>query len=224
MEPMRCMPLIEEYSKKEVNMAHLSVVGSHAVNSVAATNSKIILVGIFKNFYEINPEIFQNKTNDITPRRWLLLCNPGLSDVISEKIDDEWSVYLEQLVALKKSTKDPSSQQAVALVKEENRMQFAHLLEHDYYIKMNPSSTFDFQVKRNHVYKRQLLNCLHNITMYNRIKRDPTVNIVPSTSMIGGKAAPGYYMAKQIIKLIGAVGNVVNHDPIIADKLQVIFL
>uniref|UniRef100_A0A1B6LCA3 Alpha-1,4 glucan phosphorylase n=1 Tax=Graphocephala atropunctata TaxID=36148 RepID=A0A1B6LCA3_9HEMI len=221
---MRRMSLIEEEGDKRVNMAHLSIVGSHAVNGVAAIHSEIIKADIFKDFYEMNPEKFQNKTNGITPRRWLLLCNPSLSDVVAEKIGEEWTVHLEQLQQLKKWAKDPTFQRAVQKVKQENKLRLATILEKDYNIKVNPSSIFDIQVKRIHEYKRQLLNCLHIITLYNRIKKNPTGNFVPRTVMIGGKAAPGYYMAKKIIKLICAVGNVVNNDPIVGDKLKVIYL
>lgn len=223
-ERMRRMSLVEEDGDKRVNMAHLSIVGSHAVNGVAFLHSEIIKKTLFKDFYELTPEKFQNKTNGITPRRWLLLCNPGLSEIICEKIGDEWPVHLDQLAQLRKFAKDPNFQRQVAKVKQENKTKFAQLLEKDYGIKVNPASLFDIQVKRIHEYKRQLLNCLHIITMYNRIKRDPTANITPRTIMIGGKAAPGYYTAKQIIKLICAVANVVNNDPIVGDKLKVIYL
>jgi len=224
LDRMRRMSLIEEEGEKRVNMAHLSIVGSHAVNGVAAIHSEIIKKEVFKDFYEMNPEKFQNKTNGITPRRWLLLCNPALSDVIADKIGDGWIVHLDQLQQLKKWAKDPAFQRIIQKVKQENKLRLATLLEKDYNLKINPSSMFDIQVKRIHEYKRQLLNCLHIITMYNRIKKNPTGNFVPRTVMIGGKAAPGYYMAKKIIKLICAVGNVVNNDPVVGDKLKVIFL
>ncbi|XP_055858528.1 glycogen phosphorylase [Episyrphus balteatus] len=224
MERMRRMSCVEEDGEKRINMAHLSIVGSHAVNGVAAIHSQILKDALFHDFYEMTPKKFQNKTNGITPRRWLLLCNPGLSDLICEKIGDEWPVHLEQLAALKKWAKDPNFQRNVARVKQENKLRLAEHLEADYGIKVNPASMFDIQVKRIHEYKRQLLNCLHIITMYNRIKKDPSAKFTPRTVMIGGKAAPGYYVAKQIIKLICAVGNVVNNDPIVGDKLKVIFL
>ena len=224
MDRMRRMSLVEEDGEKRINMAHLSIVGSHAVNGVAAIHSQILKDDLFRDFYEMEPQKFQNKTNGITPRRWLLLCNPGLSDLIAEKIGEEWPVHLDQLVALKKWAKDPNFQRNVARVKQENKLKLAQILEKDYGVKVNPASMFDIQVKRIHEYKRQLLNALHIITLYNRIKRDPTANFTPRTIMIGGKAAPGYYVAKQIIKLICAVGNVVNNDPIVGDKLKVIFL
>ncbi|XP_067010081.2 glycogen phosphorylase [Anabrus simplex] len=221
---MRRMSLIEEEGEKRVNMANLCIVGSHAVNGVAWIHSEILKKDVFRDFYEMMPEKFQNKTNGITPRRWLVLCNPNLADLIAEKIGEDWIVHLEQLQQLKKFSKDPEFQRAIQKVKQENKMRVAQLLEKDYNVKINPSSIFDIQVKRIHEYKRQLLNCLHIITMYNRIKRNPNQNITPRTVMIGGKAAPGYHMAKKIIKLICYVGNVVNNDPIVGDKLKVIFL
>ncbi|XP_037025265.1 glycogen phosphorylase [Bradysia coprophila] len=224
MDRLRRMSCVEEEGDKRINMAHLSIIGSHAVNGVAALHSEILKKDLFKPFYEMNPEKFQNKTNGITPRRWLLLCNPGLSDVICEKIGDEWPVHLDQLLALKKWAKDANFQRLFGKVKQENKLRFAQLLEKDYGVKVNPSSLFDIHVKRIHEYKRQLLNCLHIITLYNRIKKDPTAKFTPRTIMIGGKAAPGYHTAKQIIKLVCAVANVVNNDPIVGDKLKVIFL
>jgi len=223
-ERMKRMSCVEEDGEKRINMAHLSIIGSHAVNGVAALHSEILKKDLFKPFYEMEPSKFQNKTNGITPRRWLLMCNPGLSDIICEKIGDEWPVHLDQLAALKKWAKDPNFQRLFGKVKQENKLRFAQLLEKDYGIRVNPSSMFDIHVKRIHEYKRQLLNCLHIITLYNRIKKDPTAKFTPRTIMIGGKAAPGYHTAKQIIKCICAVANVVNNDPIVGDKLKVIFL
>jgi starch phosphorylase len=221
---MRRMSMVEEDGEKRINMARLSIVGSHAVNGVAAIHTEILKRDLFRDFYEIFPDKFQNKTNGITPRRWLLLCNPGLADLICEKIGDDWPVHLDQLAQLRKWAKDPTFQRAIAKVKQENKFKLAAILEHDYGVKINPSSMFDIQVKRIHEYKRQLLNLLYIVTMYNRIKRDPTANFVPRTVMIGGKAAPGYYMAKKIIQLICKVGQAVNNDPIVGDKLKVIFL
>ncbi|KAK8735952.1 hypothetical protein OTU49_005136 [Cherax quadricarinatus] len=221
---LRRMSLVEEYGEKRINMAHLCIVGSHAVNGVAAIHSEIIKRDIFKDFAELTPEKFQNKTNGITPRRWLLLCNPALADVIAEKIGEDWVVHLDQLAKLKPLVKDSGLIRAIQTAKQENKLRLAKELEQDYGIKVNPSSMFDIQVKRIHEYKRQLLNCLHIITMYNRIKANPSANFVPRTVMIGGKAAPGYHAAKQIIRLICAVARVVNNDPIVGDKLKVIYL
>lgn len=221
---LRRMSLIEEDGDKRVNMAHLSIVGSHAINGVARLHSDILKATLFKDFYELHPNKFQNKTNGITPRRWLLLCNPNLSDIIEEKIGSDWTVHLEQLQQLKKWSKDPNFQRSIAKVKQENKMRLAEFLEKEYNVKINPASMFDIQVKRIHEYKRQLLNCLHIITLYNRIKKNPQAPFVAKTVMIGGKAAPGYLLAKKIIKLICSVANVVNNDPIIGDKLKVIYL
>ncbi|KAL1509272.1 hypothetical protein ABEB36_004035 [Hypothenemus hampei] len=223
-DKLRRMSLIEEDGEKRVNMANLSIVGSHAVNGVARIHSEIIKSDLFKDFYELSPEKFQNKTNGITPRRWLLLCNPGLSDLISERIGENWIVHLDDLQKIKAFAKDPTFQRAVMKVKQENKLRLAQLLEKDYGVKVNPASMFDIHVKRIHEYKRQLLNCLHIITLYNRIKKNPSGKFVPRTIMIGGKAAPGYYTAKKIIKLINYVAHVINNDPIVGDKLKVIFL
>ncbi|KAJ9596274.1 hypothetical protein L9F63_027100 [Diploptera punctata] len=180
------MSLVEEEGDKE---------GQHGTS----LHCRLTCCQRFHDFYELSPEKFQNKTNGITPRRWLLLCNPSLADLIAEKIGEEWIVHLEQLQLLKNYAKDPNFQRAVQKVKQENKLKLAQMLEKDYGVKVNPASMFDIQVKRIHEYKRQLLNCLHIITLYNRIKRNPTASIAPRTVMIGGKAAPGYYMAKKII-------------------------
>ncbi|KAL1285244.1 Glycogen phosphorylase [Trichinella pseudospiralis] len=224
---MRRMSLVEEadqFGEKRINMAHLCIVGSHAVNGVAAIHSEILKKTIFRDFYEMWPEKFQNKTNGITPRRWLLLSNPSLADIIAEKIGEGWITDLSQLEQLKSLTTNAGFLEAIHRVKQENKMRAAQWLADTYNLELNPASMFDIQVKRIHEYKRQLLNVLHVITMYNRIKRDPSLKVVPRTVMIGGKAAPGYYMAKLIIQLINCVANVVNHDPIIGDKLKLIFL
>lgn len=224
MDRLRRMSLIEEEGEKRVNMANLCVVGSHAVNGVAAIHSDILKATVFRDFYEMWPEKFQNKTNGITPRRWLLLCNPGLSDLICDKIGEDWTVHLDKLQGLKRWAKDPTFQRAVMKVKQENKLRLASLIERDTGVKINPASMFDIQVKRIHEYKRQLLNILHVITLYNRIKRDPSSVVTPRTVMIGGKAAPGYYVAKQMIALACAVGNTINNDPDVGDKLKLIFL
>uniref|UniRef100_A0A8C6JEG6 Alpha-1,4 glucan phosphorylase n=1 Tax=Melopsittacus undulatus TaxID=13146 RepID=A0A8C6JEG6_MELUD len=221
---LRRMSVIEEGDCKRINMAHLCVIGSHAVNGVARIHSDIVKNSVFKDFYELEPEKFQNKTNGITPRRWLLLCNPGLADVIAEKIGEGFITDLSQLKKLLDFINNETFIRDVAKVKQENKLKFAAYLEEQYKVKINPSSMFDVQVKRIHEYKRQLLNCLHAITLYNRIRSDPSKSFVPRTIMIGGKAAPGYHMAKMIIKLITSVGEVINNDPYVGDKLKVIFL
>uniref|UniRef100_A0AAR2LRQ7 Alpha-1,4 glucan phosphorylase n=1 Tax=Pygocentrus nattereri TaxID=42514 RepID=A0AAR2LRQ7_PYGNA len=221
---MRRMSLIEEGGIKRVNMAHLCIVGAHAVNGVARIHSDILKATVFKDFYEMDPHKFQNKTNGITPRRWLVMCNPGLAEVIAERIGEDFIRDLDQLKKLLKFVNDEAFIRDVAKVKQENKLKFATHLEEHYKVKINPNSMFDIQVKRIHEYKRQLLNCLHIITFYNRIKKEPNKQWSPRTIMIGGKAAPGYHTAKMIIRLITAIGEVVNNDPVVGDRLKVIFL
>uniref|UniRef100_A0A8D0MYY3 Alpha-1,4 glucan phosphorylase n=1 Tax=Sus scrofa TaxID=9823 RepID=A0A8D0MYY3_PIG len=218
------MSVIEEGDCKRINMAHLCVIGSHAVNGVARIHSEIVKHSVFKDFYELEPEKFQNKTNGITPRRWLLLCNPGLADTIMERIGEGFLTDLSQLRKLLPLVNDEALIRDVAQVKQENKVKFSAFLEKEYGVKVNPASMFDVHVKRIHEYKRQLLNCLHVVTLYNRIKKDPGQAFVPRTVMIGGKAAPGYHMAKMIIKLVTSIGDIVNHDPVVGDRLKVIFL
>lgn len=224
MDRLRRMSIVEEEHGKKINMAFLSIVGSHVVNGVAAIHSNLLKIRVFKDFFEMTPEKFQNKTNGITPRRWLLLCNPGLTDVIAEVIGEDWTTDLSLLAQLTKFSNTTNFIQSVQRVKQENKMKLAQYLQKHHNITLNTASMFDIQVKRIHEYKRQLLNCLHIITLYNRIKRDPSAPFVARTIMIGGKAAPGYHMAKQIIYLINSIARVVNNDPIVGDKLKVVFL
>uniref|UniRef100_A0A8C1PTZ5 Alpha-1,4 glucan phosphorylase n=1 Tax=Cyprinus carpio TaxID=7962 RepID=A0A8C1PTZ5_CYPCA len=224
MDRIRRMSLIEEEGGKRVNMAHLCIVGSHKVNGVAEIHSDIIKRDVFRDFSELEPEKFQNKTNGITPRRWLLLCNPGLADLIAEAIGEDYVKDLNHLQKLNDLVDYDTFIRDVAKVKQDNKLKFAQYLEKVYNVDINPASMFDVHVKRIHEYKRQLLNCLHVITMYNRIKRGPIKPFVPRTVIIGGKAAPGYHMAKMIIKLITSVADVVNNDPVIGRKLKVIYL
>lgn len=185
MEKLRLFSLIEEYGEKKVNMANLAIVGSHKVNGVAYIHSEILKKSVFKHFYDLEPEKFINKTNGITPRRWLVLCNPGLADIISDKIGQDWIVHLDQLSKLKPLASDPNFIADVQTVKNENKMKLAAIIEKENGVKINTASLFDVQVKRIHEYKRQLLNCLHMITLYNRIKRDPNAKVVPRTIMVG---------------------------------------
>ncbi|KAG9475372.1 glycogen phosphorylase, muscle form [Eleutherodactylus coqui] len=218
------MSLVEEGSVKRINMAHLCIVGSHAVNGVAQIHSDIIKDTVFRDFYDMDPQKFQNKTNGITPRRWLVLCNPGLAEVIAERIGEDYITNLDLLKKLLDFVNDDALIRDIAKVKQENKLKFARYLENEYKVKINPNSMFDIHVKRIHEYKRQLLNCLHVMTLYNRIKKDPSKQWIPRTVMIGGKAAPGYHVAKMIIKLITSVGDVINNDPVVGDRLKLIFL
>uniref|UniRef100_A0A3Q3X7Q7 Alpha-1,4 glucan phosphorylase n=1 Tax=Mola mola TaxID=94237 RepID=A0A3Q3X7Q7_MOLML len=221
---LRRMSLIEEGDVKKINMAHLCIVGSHAINGVARIHSEIIQNTVFKDFHDVDPQKFQNKTNGITPRRWLVMCNPGLAEVIAERIGEDYIRDLDQLKQLLDFVDDDAFIHDVAKVKQENKIKFAAHLEEHYKLKINPNSMFDVQVKRIHEYKRQLLNCLHIITLYNRIKKEHNKSWTPRTIMIGGKAAPGYHTAKMIIKLITSIGDIVNNDPVVGDSLKVIFL
>ncbi|EPB78218.1 glycogen phosphorylase [Ancylostoma ceylanicum] len=224
---MRRMSIVEEadqFGEKRINMAHLCIVASHAINGVAALHSELLKSNTFKDFYEMYPEKFQNKTNGITPRRWLLLSNPSLADLIAEKIGEDWITNLDELQKLKEFANNPGFLDQLRRVKQENKMRVAQYINEDYNVDINPASIFDIHVKRIHEYKRQLLNILHVIALYNRIKADPNIDMVPRTFLYGGKAAPGYHMAKQIIRLITSVGEVVNNDPIVGDKIKVVFL
>lgn len=146
----------------------------------------------------MTPEKFQNKTNGITPRRWLLLCNPSLSDLIAEKIGEDWIIHLEQLAKLKPLAKDPVFQRNIRQIKQENKLKLTNLIDKDYGVHINPSSMFDIQVKRIHEYKRQLLNCLHIITLYNRIKKKPNAEFAPRTIMIGGKVCKHFFISLKV--------------------------
>ncbi|CAF0932494.1 unnamed protein product [Rotaria sordida] len=210
--------------KQVVNMGYLSVVGSHVVNGVAQLHSNLLKSTIFKDFYELNPEKFQNKTNGITPRRWLLTCNPDLSELISSKIGDDWITDLRELSKLRNYIDDEQFIHDLQQVKLENKKRLVKVLENDFKIKVNPNTMFDIQVKRIHEYKRQLLNCLHVITLYNRIKDNPNIDNVPRTVIFSGKSAPGYPTAKLIIKLICNVARTVSDDPAVGERLKVIFL
>uniref|UniRef100_A0A452SYA4 Alpha-1,4 glucan phosphorylase n=1 Tax=Ursus maritimus TaxID=29073 RepID=A0A452SYA4_URSMA len=223
---LRRMSLIEEEGGKRINMAHLCIVGSHAVNGVAKIHSDIVKTQVFKDFSELEPDKFQNKTNGITPRRWLLLCNPGLAELIAEKIGEDYVKDLSQLAKLRNLLGDDVFLRELANVKQENKLKFSQFLEKEYQVKINPASMFDVHVKRIHEYKRQLLNCLHIITLYNREcagpARAPPQEVIRLILCTG--AAPGYHMAKMIIKLITSVADVVNNDPVVGSKLKVIFL
>jgi len=207
-----------------VRMAHLAIVGSFSVNGVAQLHTDLLEQGLFRNFYEMWPEKFNNKTNGVTPRRWLGFCNPQLSALISESIGDRWLVDLSQLSQLKPYADDPAFLQRWAAVKQRNKQNVADLVEECCQVKFDTSMLFDVQVKRIHEYKRQLLNILHVIHLYDRILRDDTADMIPRCVLIGGKAAPGYYMAKLIIKLIGNVAAVVNADEKVRPFLRVAFI
>jgi starch phosphorylase len=218
------MSIIEEGPERLVRMAHLAIVGSHSVNGVAKLHSNLLKEGVFGDFYAMWPDRFNNKTNGVTPRRFVKLANPKLSDLISSKIGDTWLKNLEQLARLESFADDQKFHKAWRQVKLENKLALAdYILEHTN-ISVDINSIFDIMVKRLHQYKRQHLKALHIITLYNRLKADPQLDIVPRTFIFGAKAAPGYYIAKQIVKLINSIADVVNNDPDIRDRLKVVFL
>lgn len=218
------LSLIEEGPEKYVRMAHLACVGSHAVNGVAALHTELLKHKVLRDFYELWPEKFNNKTNGVTPRRWLLLSNPKLAQLITQKIGNNWIKQLDDLKQLETFADDAEFRNSWRQIKHDNKQNLAKYIRHHNGIEVNPESLFDVQVKRIHEYKRQLLNALYVITLYNRIKRNPTVDILPRTFIFGGKAAPGYFMAKLIIKLINSVADVVNTDPDVCGRLKVVFL
>jgi glycogen phosphorylase len=218
------MSIIEEGPEKKVRMANLAIVGSHSVNGVAAIHSEIIKNRVFRDFYELWPEKFNNKTNGITQRRWLKLCNPGLSSLISSKIGESWVTNLFELKKLAQYSDDDVFQKQWREVKKQNKIFLAEYILNHNKIEVNPDSLFDCHIKRMHEYKRQLLNVLHVITLYNRIISNAEKTNVPRTVIFGAKAAPGYFIAKLVIKLINSVAETVNNDPRIGDRLKVIFL
>ena len=218
------MSLIEEGENKQIRMAHLATVGSHAINGVAKLHSELIKKELLHDFYEIWPERFQNKTNGVTPRRWLMLSNHRLSLLITEKIGKGWVKDLNKLKDLENFVNDSDFINKWRDIKLNNKRDLTQFIYHTNGVEVSSNSIFDVQVKRIHEYKRQLLNVLHIITLYNRLKRDPNSHIYPRTFIFGGKAAPGYYMAKLVIKLINSVADIVNNDRSINNKIKVIFL
>ena len=218
------LSLIDESGGKYVRMAHLACVGSHAINGVAELHTQLLKESVLKDFYELFPDKFNSKTNGVTPRRWMVLSNPRLTELITDKIGDGWIKNLTELNQLESFADDSQFQQQWQKVKQAVKQDLTDYTAQQLGITVNPKSLFDIQVKRIHEYKRQHLNALYIITLYNRLKQNPDLNIVPRTFFFGGKAAPGYYMAKLIIKLINSVAEVVNNDSEIGDRLKVVFL
>ncbi len=218
------MSLIEEGHEPQVRMAFMAIVGSFSVNGVAALHSALLQRQLFKDFYEMWPEKFNNKTNGVTPRRWLGHCNRQLADLLNETIGEGWITDLQRINRLRDYANDGEFHKRWRQIKQENKERVAHLVEAQCGIAFNVESMFDVQVKRIHEYKRQLLNALHVIHLYDRIKRGDTKDMQPRCVIIGGKAAPGYTMAKLIIKLINNIAMVVNNDPAVRPLLQMVFL
>ena len=217
------MSLIDEAGPKYVRMAHLATVGSRAVNGVAELHTELLKQTVLRDFYELDPEKFFNVTNGVTLRRWVAWSNPRLTELITDKIGEGWISHPEELKSWKPWPTIPNSSDRWRRVKQENKVRLAGLIREQTGITVDPESLFDIQVKRIHEYKRQHLNVLHVITLYNRLKRSPAADVPPRTVIFGGKAAPGYFMAKLIIKLIHSVAEVVNADPDLDGRLKVVF-
>jgi glycogen phosphorylase len=218
------MSLIDESGERYVRMAYLATVGSHKVNGVAELHSQLLKETTLHDFFELWPEKFLNITNGVTPRRFMVSNNPRLASLVARNISDSWIKHLDDLRQVETYVEDASFRSEFQKIKQANKQDLAAYIQAQTRIAVNPESMFDVQVKRLHEYKRQHLNVLHIITLYNRIKHDPKIEIVPRTFIFGGKAAPGYFMAKLIIKLINSVGEVVNSDPDVGGRLKVVFL
>ncbi len=223
-ERIRRMSLIEESGQRQLRMAHLACVGSHAINGVADLHTELLKRDVLKDFYELWPRKFSNKTNGVTPRRWMVLSNPQLSDLITEHIGDGWIKDLAQLKRLEPLAEDADFRARWREIKQHNKRSFAALALKRTGVVTDPNSMFDVLVKRIHEYKRQHLQVLHIVSLYRSIKSNPSLAVQPRTFIFGGKAAPGYHLAKLMIKLITAVGDVINRDPDVRDRLRVVFL
>ena len=221
---IRRMSIIDESGERYVRMAHLACVGSYAINGVAKLHSELLKKTVLHDFYEMYPERFTNVTNGVTPRRFMALTNPRLTKLINSKIGEDWLKNLDELRKLENFVQDANFRQEFRQIKHDIKQDLANHVQKNYNIELNPDSLFDILIKRIHEYKRQHLKALYIITQYNRIKANPDLDVVPRTFIFGGKAAPGYYMAKLIIKLINSIADVVNNDPDVRGRLKVIFM
>jgi starch phosphorylase len=218
------LSLIDESGEKYVRMAHLASVGSHRINGVAALHTDLLTRTVLKDLYDIYPERFVNVTNGVTPRRWVALSNPGLAGLLTNTIGDGWiKRFADEIGKIEPLADDSGFCREWGKIKRGNKERLAVLIRERTGITVDPDTLFDIQVKRIHEYKRQHLNVLHIITLFNRIRKNPGMKIVPRTFIFGGKAAPGYFMAKLMIKLIHSVADVVNNDPEVAGRLKVVF-
>ena len=222
-ERIRRMSLIQEGSEPMIRMSYLAIVGSFSVNGVAELHSKLLTEGLFRDFAELWPEKFNNKTNGVTQRRWLAACNPDLATLITDNIGDDWVTDLTRLNGLESLATDTEFQRAWQDVKTANKQRLAAEVKRRTGLDVPPTMLFDVQVKRIHEYKRQLLNVLHAVHLYDRIRRGDGDDLVPRAIIIGGKAAPGYEMAKTIVKFTNNVARVINSDPEMEDRLRLIF-
>ena len=222
-ERQRRMSIIEEGDVLQIRMAYLAIVGSFSVNGVAQLHSDLLVEGLFADFYAVWPDKFNNKTNGVTQRRWMAWCNKPMSRLITESIGDGWITRLDELKQLAAYADDSAFRKKWAACKHQNKERLARIVEANCGVSFNADAMFDIQVKRIHEYKRQLLNVLHVIHLYDRIKRGDSENWTNRCVLIGGKAAPGYYMARQIIKLVSNVAEVVNADADVGNKLKLVF-
>jgi starch phosphorylase len=218
------MSIVDETGGRRLRMAHLAIVGSHKVNGVSQIHTDLMKKTIFSDFEQFFPGRIINITNGITPRRWLHQANPGLSSLITSRIGETWVSDLSELRKLAPLAGDPEFQKQFREVKHANKERLAEIIKARLKLTIDPASMFDVQIKRIHEYKRQLLNVLHIVTRYNRIRNGRVKNVVPRTVIFAGKAAPGYAMAKLIIKLIHSVGDIVNNDPAVGNALKVTFI
>jgi starch phosphorylase len=218
------MSLVEEGSVRKVRMAHLAVVGSHSTNGVAAIHSGLLRTSVLKDFAEMFPERFNNKTNGVTPRRWLLMANPFLARLLTDTVGDGWVMEMEQLRKLLPLAEDSGFRDQFRKAKHQAKVRFAAWLTSATGLVVDPNTLFDSQIKRIHEYKRQLLNVLHVIMLYNGLRLDPKLDVTPRTVFFAGKAAPAYRLAKLIIKLINNVAGTINNDPAVRHRLKVFFL
>ncbi len=218
------LSLIQEGQPQRIRMAHLSIVGSHSTNGVAAIHTELLKSRMFSAMSELYPERFNNKTNGITPRRWLKVCNPGLSRLIDGKIGNDWPIDLDRLQDLEKYADDPAFQDEFMAIKQANKVALTSLIEQQCAVTVDPDALFDVQVKRLHEYKRQHLNLLHILALYRRLLHNPDYDMHPRVFIFSAKAAPSYDLAKTIIHAINAVGATINNDPRIGNKIKVVFL
>jgi glycogen phosphorylase len=216
--------LIEETTPRKVRMANLAIVGSHSTNGVAAIHSELLRKTTVKDLADLYPDRFSNKTNGVTPRRWLMLANPGLSSVITDAIDNDWITNLDELARLKSLAKDAAFQQEFRQAKREAKLKFVDWLRSTMNVTVSPDSIFDCQIKRIHEYKRQLLNALRIVVFYNRLRHNPKLDMPQRTFFFGGKAAPAYHLAKLIIKFINSLAGTIDGDSTVRDRLKVVFL
>jgi starch phosphorylase len=223
-ERLARMSLIDESGARYVRMAHLATAGSHAVNGVAQLHTDLLKSDVLRDFHDLWPQKFSNKTNGVTPRRWMVLCNPRLSTFISRAIGDNWIRNLEELRRLEPMIEDAQFRAEWRDIKRSNKTALAAIIRERTGVTVNPDAIFDVHVKRIHEYKRQHLNILHVIGLYHRLKTDPQLEIHPRVFIFGGKAAPGYHLAKLMIRLITAVGDIINRDPGVRELIKVVFL